>query len=145
MRHGGRVLVITMVCILAAAAVSAAPWPKVDEQTAGDVRYVNGGFGIEERESMPTGFPLKLVFATDRGNLLSKVAVSIRDGAGKSVFQVSAEDGPWLLVALKPGSYTVEATHNGHKKSASVDVPAKGTAMALLTWKTTEVDMGLPD
>lgn len=145
MRLGTRVLVIAAFVILAATLVSAAPWPNVEEKIAGDVRYLNGGFGVEERETMPAGFPLKAVFATDNGKLLSKVAVTIRDAAGKSVFQVAANDGPWLLVGLKPGSYAVEAVHNGHKKTATVTVPAKGTATCLLTWKTTEADMGLPD
>lgn len=122
----------------------AAEWPKVETAVTGGIKYLNGGFGIEERDSMPTDFPLKIVFATDRGHYLSGVDVTILNSSGNTVFELRADDGPWLLVDLKAGRYSLEAVHNGHKKSIpSFTVPAWGTKTVLVSWKVSEVDMGL--
>jgi hypothetical protein len=137
----GSILILTG----SAVDLQAAAWPETKVQTAGEIRYVNGGFGIEEREAMPRGYPLKLMFATAKGQYLAHADVTILDASGKKVFQVKADEGPWLLVDLKAGRYTVQAVHNGHQRTASVDVPASGTVPVLLTWKTSEVDMGLPE
>ncbi len=137
---------VALTALALAGLAQAADWPKVESRTAGEIRYVNGGFGIEERAVMPKDYPLKLVFATEKRHLLSQVNVVISDAAGKKVFELAANDGPWLLVALKPGRYSLEATHNGHRKTvAGIDVPSKGTKTVLVTWKISEVDMGLPE
>src|SRR5512138_1895748 len=131
--------------LVSAVAAAAAEWPKVETQQAGGVNYVVGGFGIEERQVMPGGYPFKVMFATDKGNYLARVDVAIADAAGKSVFELKEAPGPWLLVDLKPGSYKLTATQNGKAKGPrAFTVGAKGTTTLLVTWKTTEVDMGLP-
>jgi len=44
---------------------------------------------------------------------------------------------------VPPGSYTVEATLEGRSAKASVAVPSGARRVAVLTWKTSEIDMGL--
>jgi hypothetical protein len=139
-------MVATLMALTLTGVARAADWPRVEPRTSGDIRYVNGGFGLEERAAMPRDYPLKLVFATEKGHLLSLVNVAIIDKSGKKVFELAANDGPWLLVDLKPGRYSLEATHNGHPKTMSgIDVPATGTRTVYVRWKLTEVDMGLPE
>ena len=124
----------------------AVDWPEVKEMRQGATRYVNGGFGLEERAVMPAGFPLKVVFATAKGHYLSDVQVDIYEGQGKKAFSVAADNGPWLLVDLKPGSYRLTAVHNGHKKEiSSFSVPSKGTRTVLVSWPISQVDMGLAE
>jgi hypothetical protein len=135
--------VILFACIGVSA--GAAEWPKVEARKAGQVVYLNGGFGIEERSVIPGGYSLKLVFATDKGNYLSGVAVTVAGSDGGTVAEIAANDGPWLLVALKPGTYQVTGLHNGKKRSATATVPANGNVTVLLSWKTSEVDMGLAE
>jgi hypothetical protein len=124
----------------------AAEWPEVKEMRQGSIRYVNGGFGLEERAAMPTGFPLEVVFATTKGHYLSDVQVDIYTGQGRKAFSLAADNGPWLMVDLEPGRYRLTAVHNGHKKEVpSFSVPSKGTRTVLVSWPISQVDMGLKE
>ena len=107
------------------------------------IKYYSAGVGIEERKSLPQRFPLKVVFATDRRNLLCDAAVTI-SAKGKTVFQSRAENGPWLIVDLPPGTYDVVAVQDGATKSAKgVKITAGKKRTIVLRWKTSEIDMGL--
>ncbi len=126
--------------------VSGAEWPAVEPKKAGDIRYVNGGAGVEEREAMPKDFPLKLVFIVRGGHFLNGVSVSIYSGSGSKVFEAKADNGPWLLVDLPAGGYRLEASQNGHIQSLPpFTVTAGQTLELVLAWKADEVDMGLPE
>jgi hypothetical protein len=136
--------------LLAGAMVLTAPagavdWPEIKELSQEGVRYINGGFGIDERDVMPDGYPLKVIFATAKGHYLSDVDVSIFESGGKKAFGVTADNGPWLLVDLPSGSYRLEAVHNGHKKEASFKVASQGTRTVLISWPVSQVDMGLKE
>jgi hypothetical protein len=126
----------------AAAAAAEAELP-VPIQSYEGIRYYSAGVGIDERAALPQRFPLKVVFSTDKRNLLCDAAVTISSG-GKTVFQSRAENGPWLIVDLPPGTYDVVAVQDGAAKSAkSVKLAAGRKKTVVLRWKTTEVDMGL--
>ena len=107
------------------------------------VRYYSAGVGVDERRTLPQRFPLKLVFRTDAGHLLCNADVTIAAG-GKTVFQGRAENGPWLVVDLPPGSYDVTAVQDGATRTAKGVKIAKGKQRTVvLTWKIAEVNMGL--
>ena len=92
--------------------------------------------GVAETKADPRwrDFPLKLEFATVRHELYSNIAVAIYDEAKQKVFAVQSH-GPWLLVRLKAGSYTVYATdEKGVKKSLAAQVPATGQVEYTLKW-----------
>ena len=112
-------------------------------QTANGIKYYNGGVGVRERAEMPQVYPLKLVFATNRGHYLNNADVAISDAAGKEVFRALADNGPWMIIDLPPGSYAVEATLEGRAKKTQVTVSSGSSEVSILRWKTTEVDMGL--
>ena len=108
-----------------------------------NVSYYSGGVGIEERRQLPQLYLLKVVFKTDRGHLIADADVTINAG-GKTRFQGRADNGPWLFVDLPPGAYDIEAVLNGKMRTAKgVRLTAGKLRTVGLTWKTTEVDMGL--
>lgn len=108
-----------------------------------NVSYYSGGVGIEERRQLPQLYLLKVVFKTDGGHLLCDADVTMRAG-GKTVFRGRAQNGPWLFVDLPPGAYDIEAVLNGKARSAKgVRLAAGKLRTVVLTWKTTDVDMGL--
>jgi hypothetical protein len=107
------------------------------------IRYYSAGVGVDERRTLPQRFPLKLVFRTDAGHLLCDADVTIAAG-GKTVFHGRAQHGPWLIVDLPPGSYDVTAVQDGATRAAKGVKIAKGKQRTVvLTWKLSEVDMGL--
>jgi hypothetical protein len=108
-----------------------------------NVSYYSGGVGVEERSQLPQLYPLKVVFKTDRGHMLSDADVTM-SARGKTVFRGRADNGPWLFVDLPPGAYDIEAVLNGKTRSAKgVRLEAGKKRTVVLTWKTTEVNMGL--
>lgn len=107
------------------------------------VRYYSGGVGIEERRQLPQLYPLRVIFRTDRGQALVDADVTI-SSKGKPVFRGRSQNGPWLVVDLPPGVYDIEAVQDGKTKAAKGVSLAQGKKRTVgLTWKTSEVDMGL--
>jgi hypothetical protein len=89
------------------------PEPQVSEQSP-DVTYVSGGvgdLGKEEIEALQRQYNLKLLFASTGGNYLGDVNVDIADKKGRTLLS-TVTDGPFLLVKLKPGRYTVTAHYD---------------------------------
>lgn len=113
-------------------------------QQYNSIRYYSLGVGVEERQTLPQLYPLKLVFRTDRGHMLCGADVTVRSG-GKPVFRGLAENGPWLIIDLPPGRYDIEAVQDGKSRSSGGVLIEPGKRRTVtLTWKTTEVKMGLP-
>ena len=115
----------------AAPAPGTPPAPQV--RSVGGIDYINGGAGTEARDAitaMQAGFGLKLVFSNPSGEYLVVDHVSVKGRAGE-VFDVDRA-GPWLLVKLPPGHYTVMATMAGKTVQQTVDV---GSTMRTLNWR----------
>lgn len=102
----------------------------LETQQYGEVSYVSGGVGAEEREELEAQGPqynLKLVLARGDGAFVADVGIHISDRRGGTVLEaVSA--GPWFYARLPAGSYRVQADLEGTSRSASVTVPARGQA-----------------
>ena len=81
-------------------------------KTAQGEAYVSGGVSLGEREALDArraNFSLWVATAAKAsGSYLADVSVTITDDAGNPVLETQL-DGPWLLVNLKHGRYTVEA------------------------------------
>lgn len=79
------------------------------------------GLGLDAREEA-SAFPhtLKLVFAAVNGDYVGDVAVTVSRGDAQ-VFKGIC-DGPWLLMNLDPGRYSVVAEFEGQRKSVTVNV-----------------------
>jgi len=112
-------------------------------QEYNNIRYYSLGVSVDERRQLPQLYPLKLVFATDAGHMLSGAEVTVSIG-GKTVFHGSAENGPWLVIDLPPGVYDIEAVQDGKARTAKgVLISAGKKRTVTMRWKTTEVQMGL--
>jgi len=88
----------------------------IQPQTQGEVTFVSGGVGFDERNEMQAiraDYNLHLLFSiTGTGEYLSDVQVLIRDAKG-NVYLEAVSDGPMLFARLSPGRYLVTADHDG--------------------------------
>ncbi|MGY6239697.1 carboxypeptidase-like regulatory domain-containing protein [Burkholderia ambifaria] len=104
----------------------------------GDVSYVSGGIGKDQStafERSEAAWPLALRFTGPGGEFLADVHVRIVDAKGTEVLKTDAR-GPYMLVKVPPGRYTVHASYQGSDESRAVTVGAKGGAKAAFRWNT---------
>lgn len=99
-------------------------------QVNDNVSYITGGVGLEEStaiKEMRKEYPLTMVFAETtsygRNQYIYGVEVEIVRG-NELVFETETK-GPYLLVRLPPGTYSITAIHNGIPKSQRVTVGTK--------------------
>lgn len=95
----------------------------------GNVTYVTGGIGEDEASAMKAAarqFPLEILLVENRSDSTSRAysadnEIAVLDAHGNVVLYTSS-DGPYLLVDLPPGHYTVVAEDQGRyqKKNATV-------------------------
>ncbi|CAB3755876.1 carboxypeptidase regulatory-like domain-containing protein [Paraburkholderia solisilvae] len=110
--------------------------PQVQQQ--GDVSYTSGGVGLDESRALRSAehsWPLSLRFTGPGSDYLADVKVKISDAHGGDVLDTTSR-GPYMLVKLRPGRYTVQASYKDHAQSKTITVPAKGTAKAAFYWQT---------
>lgn len=106
---------------------------------SGAVSYLSGGVGSDESSAIKAvtpDYPLALEFYGKRksGNVyLADVPVTITSNHGTVVLDASSQ-GPFMLVKLPPGSYTVTAQHDGKKLSRHVSISRTGHARATFFW-----------
>lgn len=96
---------------------------------AGGIRYVCGGVGDEEREALNAFKPqanIEILLVTEkRGGYLAGVSLQVsRAGSGAAPVHIEAE-GPICLLNAPAGTYRVEATYDGVKRTRNVT--ASGT------------------
>ncbi|WP_423392951.1 carboxypeptidase-like regulatory domain-containing protein [Burkholderia sp. LMG 21824] len=102
----------------------------------GDVTFVSGGVGQDESTAFQhneSSWPLALRFTGKGGEFLADVHVRIVDGKGTEVLKTDAR-GPYMLVKVPPGRYTVHASYQGNEESRAVTVGAKGGAKTAFQW-----------
>lgn len=107
--------------------------------TEQDRPFIMGGVSIEEAyslEAVRDKYRLWLVTADQTsGAWLAGVSTTIRDSNGNEVLQTTLE-GPYLLVDLAPGRYTIETEVNGQRKSESVQIGRQGTRQVIAYFDT---------
>ena len=108
--------------------------PQIQQQ--GDVSYTSGGVGLDESRALlreQAHWPLSLRFTGPTADYLSGVHVRIVDGKGGEA--LSAESmGPYMLVKLPPGSYTVYAKYKDQEKKQAVTIAGPDKAKAAFHW-----------
>lgn len=124
--------------LFAGAAYGQAAMPQ--PQMQGSVAYLNGGAGDEEvqfiRQSMKD-YTLAFGFArtgSPRAEYVANVSVTIKNGAGETVFE-AASAGPYLLVKLPTGSYTVVATYENQSQTRPVTAGKTASSIVTFQWK----------
>jgi hypothetical protein len=108
--------------------------PQVEQQ--GDVSYTSGGVGLDESRALlreQAHWPLSLRFTGPTADYLSNVHVRIVGGKGGEVLSTDSM-GPYMLVKLPPGSYTVYAKYKDQEKKQAVTVAGPGKAKAAFHW-----------
>jgi len=103
-------------------------------QHFGTVTVLNGGADLDQAErlrQMAQQYPLRVVFSVRSGDYaVADEFVILRDG--QPVAEVPSA-GPWLLVDLPPGRYTLQATFEGQLSERAFTVSRQGTG-ATVHW-----------
>ncbi len=102
----------------------------------GDVTFVTGGVGLDESQALRTEaprWPLAMRFTGSGADYLADVHVKITSGADTTVLQADSR-GPYMLVQLRPGKYTVKATYDGHDQTRSITIGRKGHQKLDFSW-----------
>ncbi|MDR3099999.1 MAG: carboxypeptidase-like regulatory domain-containing protein [Paraburkholderia sp.] len=108
--------------------------PQVQRQ--GGVEFVSGGVGLDESKALQAArsqWPLSLRFTGRNAEFLADVRVQIVDAHGASVLDATSR-GPYMLVRVRPGRYTVRVSHDGINKTSAVTVGSNGSARASFVW-----------
>jgi len=97
--------------------------------TADGWPYVVGGFGLDERQELEQArrdFRLRVTTAArGSGAYVSGVRLRIADASGRGVFDREVA-GPWLLIDLPPGSYSLRASLQGETAEQQVTLGVAG-------------------
>ena len=95
----------------------------------GSISYISGGISSDEAQAMKAAaadYPLTLELAvagSERDPYIADARVQIRDLRGNAVLDTTTE-GPFLLVRLPSGTYTLNVQWNGAQKRKTVQVAA---------------------
>ena len=108
-------------------------------QRSNDITYLSGGIGIDQSMAIKDamhGYPLVLEFAekTNAGNeYLADIPVQITGAHGKVVLDTDSH-GPFMLVSLPDGQYTVTASYKGKQERATVSIAPAGHVHEMFVW-----------
>jgi hypothetical protein len=127
--------------LLVSVAMAALAQSAIDRgQTSRGEPWLMGGVGQDAVAALRLargGYSLSVQTAARRtGAFLADVHLRIEDAQGQSVFDQDLS-GPWLLVKLQPGPYTLQASRHGQLQAVHVDVPAQGLREQMFYFDTT--------
>ena len=113
--------------LLFAATTAASAFAQPQGFRAPGIDYLNGGIGSEEADrmrQMSAEYPVQMTFAERNQNadeFVADVHLRVTDSRGQTLVDLAGQ-GPIFLLQLPPGSYTVEADHQGDVKTRRFDV-----------------------
>jgi hypothetical protein len=112
-------------------------------QAQGEVTFVSGGVGGEEREAMKAmraDYNLSLLFSVKgSGEYISDAKIIIKDSSG-AVRLETVSDGPMLYAKLKPGRYSISADRDGHILGQKVSISGNKLTYVSFAWPVEEGD-----
>lgn len=97
---------------------------------SGAVTVISGGVDLDEAARMKQAagrYPLRVVFSVPGGNYTVPDEFTLRQGSTAMVTIASA--GPWLLIDLPPGAYTMQARVEGRVFDRAVTVDRRGSTV----------------
>ena len=112
-------------------------------QTEGAVTYISGGIGRAQQSAMERLGPeytLELKFLPNGKTKAIEpayVALTIKDGAGKVVFD-RLSDGPLMLLALPDGRYKISAQNGTETQTRTVGIERGRRKVAVFDWSEQE-------
>jgi hypothetical protein len=129
-------LTLILSCVLFSL-TSIAEESAIQPQTQGEVTFITGGVGIDERNELNASrskYNLSLLFSVQStGDYLSDVKIRITNLKG-NVFLETMSDGPKLFAKLPPGRYIVTVELNGEAYHKTVSVGGKQNTSLSFTW-----------
>ena len=129
-------LALILPCVLFSL-TSIAEESAIQPQTQGEVTFITGGVGIDERNELDASranYNLSLLFSVQgTGDYLSDVKIRITDLKG-NVFLETVSDGPKLFAKLPPGRYIVTVDINGETYHKTVSVRGKQNTSLSFSW-----------
>lgn len=125
------VSVAALATALSAFQVSAQPADGLPMATeSGPVTVISGGVDLDEAERMKQAagrYPLRVVFSVPGGSYAVPEEFTLMQGGTTMVKIPSA--GPWLLIDLPPGAYTLQARVEDRVFERPVTVSRKGNTV----------------
>jgi hypothetical protein len=110
--------------------------PQIERQ--GAVEYVSGGVGLDESTALKREarrWPLAMRFSGPTSDYLADVHVRIVGPRGAEVLNADSM-GPYMLVRVPPGRYTVHASYEDREQTRTVTVSTQPGARADFHWGT---------
>lgn len=120
---------------LAQSAPDGLPTAPPEVQQSGQVSVLNGGVGEEEVrwfKAQSAQYPLQVVFSGRGGEYGVADTLTLKRGADELV--TVPEAGPWVMLGVPPGRYTVEASFDGLVERRVVQITGKGVQR--IQWST---------
>ncbi len=106
-------------------------------ESQGDVNFVSGGVGGDERAALQAirgDYNLNLLFSEKgTGEYLSEVNVVIKDAGGNTLLETRSE-GPMLFARLKPGHYSISADWDGHTINKMANISSQHKTSLAFAW-----------
>ena len=127
---------IAAVALALASASACAQAPMPQPQTQGSVGYLNGGAGDEEVQYIKSAmkdYSLALSFSRGGGEYVASVAITVKDAKGETVFEAPSV-GPYLLLKLPAGKYSVIANYQNAAKTQPVTVGRAASSVTSFRW-----------
>lgn len=132
---------LTRSLVLVALAVAGSANATQSGMTPSGRSYLSGGVSDEERESLQAQqarYNLWIVTALRQsGEYLSAVRLKITDSNQNVVFD-AALDGPWLLIDLPLGKYSIEAQLDGQSQQRQTTIHPGDHHQAIFYFGTTK-------
>ena len=143
-RAGGASRAIISLCLtLALGTLSIAQVKEFGPQvrkTEDGISYVSTGVGKDSRENLPQ-FSLKLVFTTKTARYLANIETEILPATNGKPIRIRSV-GPWLLVDLPAGKYTVKARNaKGQEVTRTIEIAKGRVTRANLVWNISDEDI----
>jgi hypothetical protein len=126
-------LALAAACMTAATAATRLPngaWIDLAPKQYDSLSVVNGGITIDESaaaKQMAPQYPLRVVLSGRGGDY--QVADRMTVMRGDRVLAEIPDAGPWLLIDMPPGRYTLRGEFDGHSMTRTVTVGSKGTTV----------------
>jgi hypothetical protein len=102
---------------------------------AGDITYVTGGIGDEERAALhdtAKDYNLRVMSASHDGAFMGDTHIMLYNHKGDVLLDANA--GPLFFAKMPAGSYRLEATHDGVVKKQAFTIKGNKPALVHLGW-----------
>ena len=112
-----------------------------ETQYSQGISYITGGVGEGETVAIlaeAKQWPLLLEMSqieNGRGVWIFGATIKIMSAAKKQIDFEAKADGPYMLVNLAPGDYTIEATYEGVMQKRVLSIKADSLQKIALFWK----------